>query len=310
MGGNPSFTSPTKANEKSISDIQQEQAKRRVSNPAFANQLIEKSRLEEEALRDPSLSGKAARFVGSGAVAAAPAIVSGVLSGGSIPVVAGTAALQSASQPENLALNVGLSVAPVPSVAPLLKRIRGGRSPKTPMTDVTIPKTQPIPQLQGPGRPTAKLPSLAAEDAPTLGLSDVTETLRLRSKGPKASFDAELESVSMESLITRAERTPVLETISALRKAGLLTGLKTHIKNVGGTGLFQLSEEASRVPGAIVDMVMSLKTGRRTLSGPSLQAMGRSAYESATRGRNEAWDIIKSGVKADDNLPNSESLRK
>ena len=59
------------------------------------------------------------------------------------------------------------------------------------------------------------------------------------------------------TLATAAERAPLLQTVAALYKSGLLTGGKTHIKNLGGNAGFQISEELSRIPGAVADMVMS-----------------------------------------------------
>lgn len=95
--------------------------------------------------------------------------------------------------------------------------------------------------------------------------------------------------------ITAAERTPVLEVVSALRKAGLLTGVKTHLKNIGGSAGFQISEELTRIPGAIVDMMISPFTKRRTFTGPNFGAMARSAQEAATKGLREAKGIIRKG---------------
>jgi hypothetical protein len=256
--------------------------------------------LRVEESKDPSLKGRIVRGAGTMLTGAVPAIATGILSGGSIPAIAATTALQSASQPENLALNVGASVTPIPvgkMVAPILKRIRGLRG----KASTAIPDTQPLPPLQGPARPTQGLPTLVGENAPTLDLGvEPSLSTRISTKGPKGSFEAELESLPLESLVTKAERTPVLETISALRKAGLLTGMKTHLKNVVGTGLFQLSEEASRIPSSIIDMTLSTVTKQRAISGPSLQAMAKSAREAATKGWKEAKEIIRQGISEKD----------
>lgn len=101
-------------------------------------------------------------------------------------------------------------------------------------------------------------------------------------------------------IATAAERTPILQVISALRKAGLLTGVKTHLKNLGGNTAFQISEELTRIPGALVDMTISLGTKRRTFTGPSFGAVARSAGEAATKGLQEAKEIIRKGGTAAD----------
>src|SRR5262245_53094006 len=60
-------------------------------------------------------------------VAAAPAIAAGIISGGSLPAIAATTALQSAGDPENAALSVGASIVPLPvgrAVARILRKLR------------------------------------------------------------------------------------------------------------------------------------------------------------------------------------------
>jgi hypothetical protein len=278
-----------------IQAIQAEREKRHRSDPGFEDLRIVREQLAREAAANPSFSNKAARFIGSGAVAAAPAIATGVLSGGSVPAVAATTALQSAAEPQNLALNVGLATAPVPSVkalaSPILKRISPGKVSSQPALLTTAEATGPKPILSEIDPPVLE----PVETVPNL-------STRLSTKGPKADFEAELSTSNIESLVAPAERTPILETIAALRKAGLLTSAKTHLRNVGGNLGFQLSEEASRIPARVVDMALSTVTKRRTISGPSLQAMGRSAYEAANRGRKEALDILRNGVTADGEL--------
>ena len=92
-------------------------------------------------------------------------------------------------------------------------------------------------------------------------------------------------------------RTPPLEVISAFRKSGLLTGIRTHLKNIGGTGLFQLLENGpTRAIGSLADITIGAITRQRAYTGPSLQAEGRSGVEAATRGIKEAAQIVRQGV--------------
>jgi len=95
--------------------------------------------------------------------------------------------------------------------------------------------------------------------------------------------------------VAPAERTPVIQTISSLVKAGMLTKPTTHLRNLGGNLGFQISEELARVPGAIADIAASVFTKRRQFGGPSLRQTARSAYEAATKGRQEAFDILRTG---------------
>ncbi|HEU0179433.1 MAG TPA: hypothetical protein VFV58_34815 [Blastocatellia bacterium] len=91
-------------------------------------------------------------------------------------------------------------------------------------------------------------------------------------------------------------RTPPLEVVSALRKAGLLTGLKTHARNIVGNLSFQPVEEISKIPASIADMAASVFTGRRTITGASPTAMAKSAYDAATTGVKEAGQILRRGM--------------
>lgn len=87
------------------------------------------------------------------------------------------------------------------------------------------------------------------------------------------------------------------ETALALWKAGLLTSVKTHIRNVGGNLGFAVMEEMQRVPSSLVDMVITeTVTNRRTVAGPSLRGMTNAVEEAATRGLAEASQIIKHGA--------------
>jgi hypothetical protein len=91
-------------------------------------------------------------------------------------------------------------------------------------------------------------------------------------------------------------RTPTLEVLSALRKAGLLTGIKTHARNLIGNAAFQPLEEISKIPASIADMAVSVFTGRRTITGAQPAAMAKSAYDAATTGVKEAGQILRRGM--------------
>jgi hypothetical protein len=96
--------------------------------------------------------------------------------------------------------------------------------------------------------------------------------------------------------INTQPRTPKLKTAIALYKAGLVTGPKTHLRNLGSTAAYQMTEEIARTPAAVVDLALSTMTGVRTTTGPSLKAVTRSSYEAATRGLSEAKAILKEGA--------------
>jgi len=95
-------------------------------------------------------------------------------------------------------------------------------------------------------------------------------------------------------------RDRIERTILNLRNAGLLTGLRTHARNIGGTATFQGFEEAARIPGAITDLVTSHFTKQRALGAPDPVAVAKSSYEAATKGVREAVQIVRHGASATD----------
>jgi plasmid stability protein len=124
-------------------------------------------------------------------------------------------------------------------------------------------------------------------------------------KGEKAATAGDVagqEAAKRELAQTMAkmDETGWLETISSLRKAGLLTGLKTHARNIGGSGAFQAMEEVSRIPAALVDIGLSVFSKRRTVAGASPWAVARAGQEAATKGLREASQILRSGATAED----------
>lgn len=297
--------------------LQTEEAQaKRAATPRGQQLQARRRELDARAALDPSISGQVTRGVSQGVVQAAPSIAAGVASGGSVPAIAAMTALQSAAEPENLAANVGgvfagegaiRGIAPV--VAPIIRRIRGGRNVAPTAVKEMVESAEigalddAAGQIRGAGS-TAPMnaPRLSAEEILGIEESQLGKLAATGGKakdvlGPKLEADLALET---GTAVTAAERTPVLEVISAVRKAGLLTGINTHLRNVSGTGLYQISEEAARVPAAVADLAVSAITKRRTISGPSLTAMGRSAHEAATKGWREAKEIVRKGATAED----------
>jgi hypothetical protein len=91
-------------------------------------------------------------------------------------------------------------------------------------------------------------------------------------------------------------RTPMLETVTALRKAGLLSGATTHAKNIVSNLTFQPLEEISRIPASIADIAISAVNKQRTITGPSPSAVARSGVAAAMEGVKDAWQILRRGM--------------
>lgn len=129
--GDPSFAGMSPANQARLRDLAAQANAAQAQTPAGRFIQERNAVFNAEAAQDPSLSGRIARGAGSFAVGAIPYAAAG-LAGGGLPAMAGIAALESAGQPENLALNVGAAAAlPVAAeaagkfVVPILRRIRG-----------------------------------------------------------------------------------------------------------------------------------------------------------------------------------------
>lgn len=56
------------------------------------------------------------------------------------------------------------------------------------------------------------------------------------------------------------------EIVADIRKAGMLSGLRTHFGNVISNTAFQIVEEAARYPASSVDMLLRLRYGQRSIS--------------------------------------------
>lgn len=130
--------------------------------------------------------------------------------------------------------------------------------------------------------------------------------VRVRSEDGGAPFVVRLPGVSGQGGVrsygdaapASSGRTPKLDVAVAAYKVGLL-GVKTHARNIASTASMQIMEEVSRLPASIVDLATSALTGRRSISGPSIGAVGRSSLRAATEGIREAKEILKRGATDD-----------
>lgn len=89
-------------------------------------------------------------------------------------------------------------------------------------------------------------------------------------------------------------------TASGIRKAWMLSGIKTHARNVVGTALYQPFDEAARLPAVIIDAAMAPMTNQRSISGPSPAAMIDSILHAAKVGGRKASEILKQGATRED----------
>lgn len=78
-------------------------------------------------------------------------------------------------------------------------------------------------------------------------------------------------------------------------KAGLLTSLRTHERNLVGNTIMGGSEFAKDIPATAADKLLSLRTGQRTLT-----LTGRGTISGAKKGFEASKDIVKMGFDPED----------
>jgi len=126
------------------------------------------------------------------------------------------------------------------------------------------------------------------------------EIERLLTEKAEATEKQRHARAQLARVFANLEKTHWADTASAFIKAGLLTGPKTHARNIGGNTAYQVFDEVSRIPAVIADLVVSAASGRRSITGPDPLAVAKSSYEAATKGVREAVEILKHGGTADE----------
>lgn len=105
--------------------------------------------------------------------------------------------------------------------------------------------------------------------------------------------------LELSRYLTRLRKSTWMEIVSAVRKAGLLTGPKTQARNILGNLAFATLEELSRVPAVVIDFAVGTLTGHRTVHGLSPRAVAEASRHAATKGLEQARDIFRTGSSAD-----------
>lgn len=91
-----------------------------------------------------------------------------------------------------------------------------------------------------------------------------------------------------------------VDTLIAVRRAGLLTGLRTQARNVTGNTLGAAFDEVARIPGSLLDIALSLGTKRRTYSGLVPGDIAKSISESVRKGTKEFLSVMRNGAGTED----------
>lgn len=117
----------------------------------------------------------------------------------------------------------------------------------------------------------------------------ILETARERQAAARAPRQARKPAAST------VEPPGILDKVSAFRKAGLLLGVPTHLKNLIGNTVFQGAEEVARVPGSLADVAMSAFTKQRGVTLGNPLRIAQAGYEGAKQGLADAAKVWKEG---------------
>lgn len=128
----------------------------------------------------------------------------------------------------------------------------------------------------------------AAPDAP-----DLQVVVEQRLKAQREAQAAARSLMRDYEHLTQTKREKVYAGITGLRRANLLTAVKTHARNIVSNTAFQASEELARPLAVLGDLIASQRTGTRTTTGPDLPATLRATYAAAIKeGPARARDIM------------------
>jgi len=174
-----------------VAEIAQAREARMDADPTLFSReaRAERARLDEMAGRDPSLTGKITRRATEGVLTAAPSVIAGAATGGSVPAMAAMAGIQSMNAPEMLVPNVALAATPIPIsrvIAPLVRRIKS--KPARPTVEApTVTTANQIPEP-----PFAQEPARISPETPLPGVEG-------RSPFPATAPDAPLNPAQSEA---------------------------------------------------------------------------------------------------------------
>lgn len=121
--------------------------------------------------------------------------------------------------------------------------------------------------------------------------------LNAKLKAIEDAADDEAKSLAKLSLakwMHQFEEHGLLDVALAWRKAGMISGVKSHARNVGGNLGFGALREVSQIPEFVADSAFSLFSKQSTIA-PPLVNVPRGMHEAATKGVKEAAEVLKYG---------------
>jgi hypothetical protein len=101
-------------------------------------------------------------------------------------------------------------------------------------------------------------------------------------------------------LMQTLRKSGTLEKIGTYWRASILYNPLTHIVNTANNAALAGLETAKDVPGSVFDRLLSLATGQRTLTAPSIR-QAKAGLAGARQGLREAWQVVR-GIPVDEAL--------
>lgn len=107
-----------------------------------------------------------------------------------------------------------------------------------------------------------------------------------------------LGKLRLAKWMNQFEEHGIIDVALAWRKAGLVSGIKSHARNVGGNLGFGALREISQVPEFVADTAFSLFSKQSTIAPPGIN-IPRGMHAAATKGVKEAAQVLKHGTTLD-----------
>lgn len=126
-------------------------------------------------------------------------------------------------------------------------------------------------------------------------VSKITEYMK-KSEAATTQRQKDIWRAKAEAIVADFDTSTTAEKFIAFLRINMLGNAKTLVtRNFGGNILLSAAENISEIPAAMVDKAVSLKTGKRTITGPSLDKLTAQA-KGFKKGVKEWAEDVKYGV--------------
>lgn len=135
---------------------------------------------------------------------------------------------------------------------------------------------------------TKQIPKLTGEQVEIIG-KQIAKIDKLTGRQKNIAID------ELQQLLSNFIPSSLADKAITVWKAGLLTSLRTHERNIIGNTMMATGEVAKDVPAVVFDKLMALRTGQR-----SMTLTGKGAWKGWKKGVKAAKDIVFTGFDPED----------